>query len=137
MTLHGAFVSVYHYSFQSQLMDIYLITSGFLQFKHSHKNIMIQAVSVVYCISQRFFDVPSLSSFHPQKVRDNYGSKKAHYQSRLTTSQQAELLTPFYLLKCSRREDKLRNPHLRDPADFPTNFCLSLHVWGVCESSAI
>lgn len=64
---------------------------------------MIQAVSVVCCVSQRFFFifyVLSLFSFHPQKVEDNYGSKKALYQSRLTTSCQAELLTPFYLLKC-------------------------------------
>lgn len=38
------------------------------------------------------FDVLSLSSLPPQKVGDNYRSKKADYQSRLTTSRQAELL---------------------------------------------
>lgn len=102
-------------------------------FKISHKNIMIRAVSVVCCVSQRFFNVLSLFSFHPQKVWDNYGSKKAPYQSRLTTSHQPELLAPFYLLKHSRREEELRNSHLRDPADFPPNFCLSLHVQGICQ----
>lgn len=107
-------------------MEICFFASAFLRFEPSHENIMIRAVSVVCCVSQRFLFflfflyVPRLDSFHPQKVWDNYGSKKTLYQSRLTTSHQAEPCTPFYLLKRSGREDELRNSHLGDPADFPT-----------------
>lgn len=83
---------------------------------------MIRAVSVVYCISQRFFFkfLLSLLRFYPQKVRDNYGSEKTRYQSRLTASHQTEPLTPFYLLKCWRREDKLRNSPPLGPSRLST-----------------
>lgn len=58
-------------------MDISLITPASLRLKRSHKNIMIQAVSVVCSVSQRFFYFfLCLFSFYPQKVWDNYESQK-------------------------------------------------------------
>lgn len=63
--------------------------SHYLRFRFSHKNTKIQAVCFLLCKvndSVFLFDVLTLLSLHRQKVGDNYGSKKADYQSRLTTS---------------------------------------------------
>lgn len=122
-------------------MEIRLITSAFLLFKLSHEN---NDPSGFCCLLRKstilffFFWMFQVSSvFIQRKSGDNYGNKRTCYQSRLTTSLWAELLTPFYLLKRSRREDELHNSHLRDSADFPPNVCLPLRVWGACQSSAI
>lgn len=66
-------------------------------------------------------DVLSLFGFCPHKVGI---SKKADYQSRLTT---VNLPLPF--IYSNTVEDKLCNTHHRDPANFPPNFCLHLLVF--------
>lgn len=50
--------------------------------------------------------------------------EKAHYQSRLTTSQQAEFLA-LLLSPLMEKRRQVTQPHISDPAAFPPNFCVS------------
>lgn len=128
LSRHGASqsfnISIYFTKLTLRNLSHYicLFRSMLLKENKRSKLLLLSAAQV-----SNWLDVVSLLGFPVLKVGDNYGSKKADYQSRLTASHQTEVLAPFYLLKHSRSEDELRNPHFGDPADFPPNFCLS--VW--------